>query len=118
MPVDKPKRGETREKYLEYCIPAEIEAGKEPEVAAAICYSVYAKDMIMKASGIDKIQAKLKFNHDLRGINLGEGGPCWEGYKQVGMKELGGRQVPNCVKMEAPSITSTYPGQGPITGSK
>ena len=24
-------------------------------------------------------------------------GPCWQGYKQVGMKNKGGRQVPNCV---------------------
>ena len=27
---------------------------------------------------------------------IGEGG-CWDGYKQVGMKELNGKQVPNCV---------------------
>jgi len=25
---------------------------------------------------------------------------CWEGYKQVGMKEKGGRMVPNCVEMD------------------
>ena len=24
-------------------------------------------------------------------------GPCWQGYKQVGMKDKGGKQVPNCV---------------------
>ena len=24
-------------------------------------------------------------------------GPCWDGYKQVGMKEKDGKQVPNCV---------------------
>ena len=23
--------------------------------------------------------------------------PCWDGYEQVGMKNKGGRQVPNCV---------------------
>lgn len=28
---------------------------------------------------------------------LSEGKPCWKGYKQVGMKEKDGRQVPNCV---------------------
>ena len=26
--------------------------------------------------------------------------PCWKGYKQVGMKEKDGRQVPNCVPVE------------------
>jgi hypothetical protein len=28
---------------------------------------------------------------------LNEKGPCWKGYKQIGMKEKDGRQVPNCV---------------------
>jgi hypothetical protein len=28
-------------------------------------------------------------------------GPCWQGYKQVGMKNKGGRQVPNCVPNES-----------------
>ena len=25
---------------------------------------------------------------------------CWKGYKQVGMKDKGGRQVPNCVPVD------------------
>jgi hypothetical protein len=29
------------------------------------------------------------------GVN--EAGPCWKGYKQVGMKNKGGKEVPNCV---------------------
>jgi hypothetical protein len=31
----------------------------------------------------------------IREVN--EASPCWKGYKQVGMKDKGGRQVPNCV---------------------
>tara|TARA_R110002012_G_scaffold4418_1_gene20359 strand:+ start:88 stop:288 length:201 start_codon:yes stop_codon:yes gene_type:complete len=23
--------------------------------------------------------------------------PCWDGYEMIGMKDKGGRQVPNCV---------------------
>jgi hypothetical protein len=23
--------------------------------------------------------------------------PCWKGYKQIGMKDKNGKQVPNCV---------------------
>lgn len=23
--------------------------------------------------------------------------PCWKGYKQIGLKEKNGKQVPNCV---------------------
>jgi hypothetical protein len=29
--------------------------------------------------------------------NLLENDPCWKGYKQVGMKDKNGREVPNCV---------------------
>ncbi|WDS61264.1 hypothetical protein SBM3_00185 [Synechococcus phage S-BM3] len=31
-------------------------------------------------------------------------GPCWKGYKQVGMKKKGGKQVPNCVPEEKKSF--------------
>jgi len=30
-------------------------------------------------------------------VELKEKGPCWDGFKQVGMKMKGGKQVPNCV---------------------
>ncbi len=23
--------------------------------------------------------------------------PCWDGYKKVGMKDKGGKEVPNCI---------------------
>lgn len=29
-----------------------------------------------------------------------EKSPCWKGYKQIGMKEEDGREVPNCVPIE------------------
>jgi hypothetical protein len=29
--------------------------------------------------------------------NLLENDPCWKGYKQVGMKDKNGKEVPNCV---------------------
>lgn len=31
--------------------------------------------------------------------------PCWDGYKQVGMKKRGDHMVPNCVMKEAEEIT-------------
>jgi hypothetical protein len=34
-------------------------------------------------------------------------GPCWDGYKQVGMKEKNGKMVPNCVPDNEASITAT-----------
>jgi len=33
-----------------------------------------------------------------------EKSPCWKGYKQIGMKEKDGRQVPNCVPIENESF--------------
>jgi hypothetical protein len=31
---------------------------------------------------------------------LSEKAPCWKGYKQIGMKEKDGREVPNCVPID------------------
>lgn len=31
---------------------------------------------------------------------IAEAQPCWKGYKQIGMKEKDGRQVPNCVPID------------------
>jgi hypothetical protein len=31
---------------------------------------------------------------------LSEKSPCWKGYKQIGMKDKDGRQVPNCVPID------------------
>jgi hypothetical protein len=40
--------------------------------------------------------------YDILGIDSLEKGedPCWEGYEQFGMKEKGGRKVPNCVPVK------------------
>ncbi len=32
--------------------------------------------------------------------------PCWKGYKQIGMKEKNGKQVPNCVPDKKSSINN------------
>ena len=31
---------------------------------------------------------------------LTEKSPCWKGYKQIGMKEKDGKEVPNCVPID------------------
>ena len=126
MPVN-PRQNENEQEFISRCIGEEISSGYETEQAAAICYSYWRKDKMNKASGIEKIQEKLKFNRDFRGINLfadeGLEGSCWEGYVAIGMKDLDGRMVPNCVpegeNMESvqPTISSTYPGEGASTGS-
>jgi hypothetical protein len=44
---------------------------------------------------------------DSEDIELASDGPCWEGYKQVGMKEKNGKMVPNCVPDNEASVTAT-----------
>jgi flagellar biosynthesis chaperone FliJ len=43
--------------------------------------------------------------------SVNEASPCWKGYKQVGMKDKGGRQVPNCVPNE--SVVKEISGRTP-----
>ena len=50
MPVDKPKAGETREEYLEYCIPVEIKSGKDQDQAVAICNSMWENRNMKKTT--------------------------------------------------------------------
>jgi hypothetical protein len=38
-------------------------------------------------------------------------GPCWKNYKQVGMKEKGGKQVPNCVPVNETINEAEYQGR-------
>jgi hypothetical protein len=103
MPVDKPKPGETQDKYLSYCIAEEINAGKEQDVAAAICYSYWDKEQMSKIKDTPtKVMARVAYDTKFKGINLlaEDGDPCWDGYEQYGTKDLDGREVPNCVPIK------------------
>lgn len=99
MPVDKPKKGESKEKYLGYCIPAEINAGYEKEQAAAICIATYERDKMSKIKDTsEKVMASVAYNTKFTGVNLKEpGDPCWDGYEMIGMKPDG---APNCVPIK------------------
>ena len=104
MPVDKPKAGESRDNYLNYCIPIEVEAGKETDQAAAICNSYYDKDKMRKVSDTaSKVMASVVYNTKYRGIKLADDGlegACWDGYEAIGTKIMDGREVPNCVPIK------------------
>ena len=45
-------------------------------------------------------------------MNEGDGDPCWDSHKQVGMKKKGGKMVPNCVpkneEVEVEEAMSSY----------
>jgi hypothetical protein len=110
MPVDKPKAGESRDNYLNYCIPIEVSAGKEVDQAAAICNSYYDKDKMSKIKDTtSKVMAKVAYDTKYKGIHLGQilpngeyefEDPCWDGYTQYGTKDMDGREVPNCIPDE------------------
>jgi len=53
-----------------------------------------AEEKVIKKHKIDAddIRTVAKESTELK-----EKGPCWDGFKQVGMKNKGGKQVPNCV---------------------
>ncbi len=102
MPVDKPKSGESRDTYLNYCIPLEIKAGYEVEQATAICISYYDRDKMGNIKDTtSKVMANINYNTKFRGINLkDENDPCTAGYEQYGMKDMDGREVPNCIPIK------------------
>jgi hypothetical protein len=54
------------------------------------------------------VSAESQKNQDFRFEIVSEDSPCWKGYKQVGMKDKGGRQVPNCVPNESVVKEATY----------
>ena len=59
-------------------------------------------------------EGKCRFAVIPDGIVAGAGtGPCWKGYKQVGMKEKNGKQVPNCVPTSAEAAIMATAGSKP-----
>lgn len=99
MPLEPPKAGESRDNYLNYCIPIEVQSGKEVDQATAICSSYYDKDKMSKIKNTsEKVMARVAYNEKFRGINLaGLEDACWDGYEAIGTKDMDGREVPNCV---------------------
>jgi len=100
MPISINK-GESESEFISRCIGEEINSGKEQDVATAICYSYWDKETMSKIKDTSaKVMARVAYDTKFRGINLmAEEGddPCWAGYEQYGTKDVGGREVPNCI---------------------
>jgi hypothetical protein len=98
MPVNV-KSGESENDFISRCIGEEMGAGYEQSQAAAICYSYWDKENMSKITDTkSKVMAAVTYNTKFRGINLKDANdPCWEGYEQYGTKDMGGREVPNCI---------------------
>lgn len=103
MPVNVNK-GESEKDFISRCISEEVGAGKEQDQAVAICYSYWDKENMKKITDMSsKVHARVAFDTKYRGINLfAEAGedPCWDGYEQIGTKDMDGREVPNCVPIK------------------
>jgi hypothetical protein len=71
----KPSAGESKDEFIGRCIPVLRGEGKPEDQSIAICYSYWENKMEITPN------------------------PCWKGYEPIGLKDKGGRKVPNCVKM-------------------
>ena len=69
MPVDKPKPGETQDEYLQYCIPEEINSGKERDQAVAICYSYWDAENMSAQPPTNISELKSQRNSFMKHIN-------------------------------------------------
>ena len=101
MPVNVNK-GESENDFISRCIGEEMGAGYEQSQAAAICYSYWDKENMSKITDTsEKVMAAVAYNTKFRGINLQSlDDACWEGYEAIGTKDMGGREVPNCVPIK------------------
>ena len=105
MPI-KPGSSENEQEFISRCMSAETKDYPQDQ-AYAICQSKWDRRELSKQKFSDpqkRVQSKLNFAKKYEGINLaplekGPNDPCWEGYVQIGTKDMDGREVPNCVPL-------------------
>jgi len=95
MPIPKPNKNENQSDFLKRCTPALYPEYNDQRQAVAICINTYEKAN-MNLSTAERVAMKM------RGISLLADleDACWEGYVAIGMKDDGGRMVPNCVPIK------------------
>lgn len=102
MPIQ-PGKSEDEQTFISRCMSEETQDYPQDQ-AYAICQSKWDRQNMSKITDTtSKVMASINFNTKYRGINLfAEAGedPCQSGYTQYGMKDLDGRQVPNCIPDE------------------
>jgi hypothetical protein len=78
---------------------AAYKTGHRPGTTAQQWAFARVNSFVTKSAGTwGKADADLA--KQVRGESVKEETPCWSGFKQVGMKTKGGKQVPNCVPEE------------------
>ena len=71
--------------------------GGEPEKKKDTRMTVTAADKKANTKAYQNYKAGDKRYKAADHMNEGDGDPCWDSHKQVGMKKKGNRMVPNCV---------------------
>ena len=102
MPIPKPQGSESEEKYISRCI-SDIASEYDVEGQAyAVCKGTYDRDKMSKIKDTaSKVMARIAYDTKFKGINLKDANePCTEGYEQYGMKDMDGREVPNCIPIK------------------
>ena len=75
---------------------------KDLETKLKVAKDSREKEMIKKNIAVNVDLMKYWAQRSRMGESVvKEESPCWKGYKQVGMKDKGGKQVPNCVPNES-----------------
>ena len=97
-------KGRSKEKRREMAIAAKLtaERGPQNEAATEVAMSHAELALQKKKTMIDKMitmkrQQALGKTKTEEVVREGDGDPCWDTHKQVGMKKKGNRMVPNCV---------------------
>ena len=97
-------KGRSKEKRREMAIAAKLtaERGPQNEAASEVAMSPAELALQKKKTMIDKMitmkrQQALGKTKTEEVVREGDGDPCWDTHKQVGMKKKGNRMVPNCV---------------------
>jgi hypothetical protein len=103
MPV-KPTSSESEDQFIGRCMSEENESFPDEAQRYAVCKSKWDKDNMSKVKDTSsKVMASVVYNTKFRGINLKDADdPCTSGYEQYGMKDMDGRQVPNCIPIQEP----------------
>ena len=89
MPIPSKKPGQSENEFIQECVSAIVDEYGVVQ-ALGICYSKSRENM--------STQEKIMSRMNQAKIDLED--PCWEGYRQYGMKEKDGVLIQNCVKID------------------
>jgi hypothetical protein len=102
MPIQ-PGKSENEEQFISRCMGEETQTYPQDQ-AYAICKSKWDRQEMNKITDtMSKVMSRVAYDTKYKGINLKDANdPCTEGYEQYGMKDMDGRQVPNCIPIQEP----------------